>query len=277
MQKPESRNASFIGFRLWSLQNLRLINLLRSPVIDGLVRRNTDGKEIRYVTQLTPDEKKMAVSICKAFGQRVCGFDLLRVGGRSYVIDVNGWSFVKGNNYYYNNCAAILQETFLRNAHQLKLAETVFSKELGAESSWRLKAFVSVFRHADRTPKQKIKFSFSSAPFLELLNGGGEEVIIRQARDLKLVSAAAEQAMEEGLEDTSKLLLLKNILDKKSTLPGTKVQVKPTITKDDNGNTKSVKLKIIVKWGGEVDHRRSNAGHTFHRWCWSNLSTCLHC
>jgi inositol hexakisphosphate/diphosphoinositol-pentakisphosphate kinase len=224
----------------------------RSPVVDGLVRRNTDGKEIRYVTQLTPEEKKMAAGICKVFGQRVCGFDLLRVGGKSYVIDVNGWSFVKGNNYYYNNCASILQDAFLRNAHQRKLSEVVLPKELSAENSWRLKGFVSVFRHADRTPKQKMKFSFSSAPFRELLNGGGEEVIIRQARDLKLVSAAAEQAMEEGLEDTNKLMLLKNILDKKSNLPGTKVQVKPSISKDEAGNSKSVKLKIIVKWGGEV-------------------------
>ncbi|KAG0339568.1 hypothetical protein BG004_006764 [Podila humilis] len=223
----------------------------KSPVVDGLVRRNTDGKEIRYVTQLTPDEKKMAAGICKVFGQRVCGFDLLRVGGKSYVIDVNGWSFVKGNNYYYNNCASILQDVFLRNAQQRKLSEVVFPKELSAETSWRLKAFVSVFRHADRTPKQKMKFSFSSAPFRELLNGGGEEVIIRQARDLKLVSAAAEQAMKQGLEDTNKLMLLKNILDKKSNLPGTKVQVKPSVTKSEDGKAQKVKLKIIVKWGGE--------------------------
>ncbi|KAF9188009.1 hypothetical protein BGZ50_001635 [Haplosporangium sp. Z 11] len=226
----------------------------KSPVVDGHVRRNTDGREIRYVAQLTPEEKLMAARICKVFGQRVCGFDLLRVGGKSYVIDVNGWSFVKGNNYYFNNCANILQDVFLRNARQRKLSEVVFPKELSAENSWRLKAFVSVFRHADRTPKQKMKFSFSSAPFRELLNGGGEEVIIRQARDLKLVSAAAEQAMEEGLEDSSKLMLLKNILDKKSSLPGTKVQVKPTITKDSEGNSKSVKLQIIVKWGGEFTH-----------------------
>ncbi|KAF9959464.1 hypothetical protein BGZ65_000385 [Modicella reniformis] len=226
----------------------------KSPVVDGHVRRNTDGKEIRYVAQLTSEEKTMAAGICKVFGQRVCGFDLLRVGGKSYVIDVNGWSFVKGNNYYYKNCATILQDVFLRNARQRKLSSVVFPKELSAENSWRLKAFVSVFRHADRTPKQKMKFTFSSAPFRELLNGGGEEVIIRHARDLKIVSAAAEQAMEEGLEDTNKLMLLKNILDKKSGLPGTKVQVKPTIIKGDDGESKSVKLQIIVKWGGEFTH-----------------------
>jgi hypothetical protein len=74
----------------------------KSPVVDGVVMRSADGKEVRYPVLLTPVEKQMAREVCVAFGQAVCGFDLLRSHGRSYVCDVNGWSFVK-NSYKYED------------------------------------------------------------------------------------------------------------------------------------------------------------------------------
>ncbi|EQL30996.1 hypothetical protein BDFG_06628 [Blastomyces dermatitidis ATCC 26199] len=303
----------------------------KSPVVDGLVRRNTHGKELRYITKLSKEEATMATKISNGFGQRICGFDMLRVGDKSYVIDVNGWSFVKDNNDYYDKCAKILREMFIsqklrregkiehlegpplemaaprknisgshrqtlksllkspsmtrmqgqyynQKAHpsvsaDLTPATTTFptpfsdssdSKHPGAfpamsdgqyavkvksaddttstdpsltepvaapppasKHSWKLKGMVAVIRHADRTPKQKFKFTFHTQPFIDLLKGHQEEVVIKGELALRSVSDAVNVAMKEGIEDMEKLKLLQASLHHKGGWPGTKVQIKP--------------------------------------------------
>ncbi|KAI6164843.1 histidine phosphatase superfamily-domain-containing protein [Pisolithus thermaeus] len=202
----------------------------RSPVVDGVVRRNTEGKEMRFITHLSDLEKSYAAKICQAFGQTVCGFDMLRCEGgkRCKVIDVNGWSFVKGNDPYYDKAAEILASLCMRvsasSGRPLPAAETPPQDSF----TWRLKANVTVFRHADRTPKQKLKFNFPigdpwTQPFVRLLNGEKEEIILREREQLNLVAHAA--------------------------------QLKPVYSKRQAGQARRLtKLTLVFKWGGEFTH-----------------------
>ncbi|KAJ3343154.1 hypothetical protein HDU93_009704 [Gonapodya sp. JEL0774] len=222
----------------------------KSPVVDGVVQRNAEGKEIRYITPLSDAEREMARLVCLGFRQAVCGFDLLRAGGNSYVIDVNGWSFVKGNDEYYDNCAHRLRLMFLQAAEQRRIPPSAIS-DASLESAWRLKAFISVLRHADRTPKQKLKFSFRSKPFMDMLHGSEEEVVLKKPEELKEVIEAARVALKDGLEDAALLEQLLMVMEKKGEMPGTKIQVKPNFGKKSKVLEK---VQLVVKWGGEFTH-----------------------
>ncbi|EGF81043.1 hypothetical protein BATDEDRAFT_35026 [Batrachochytrium dendrobatidis JAM81] len=221
----------------------------KSPVVDGVVRRNAEGKEVRYITPLSDEEKEIAAKVSKVFGQTVCGFDLLRAGSRSYVIDVNGWSFVKGNTDYYDNCARIIRETCLQEI--LNRGPEVFKRQRIMENQWRLKAYLSVLRHGDRTPKQKIKFTFKSKNFLQLLKGSLEEVVLKKADQLLEVADCVRRGIDENVEDQASLQQLIRILDAKATMIGTKVQLKPGFSKSDGSLEK---IQLIVKWGGVFTH-----------------------
>ena len=86
----------------------------KSPVVDGRVLRDANGKEVRYPVLLSPEEKEIARRVCIAFGQNVCGFDLLRAKGKSYVCDVNGWSFVKDSKKFVEDAALCLRAMILK-------------------------------------------------------------------------------------------------------------------------------------------------------------------
>jgi inositol hexakisphosphate/diphosphoinositol-pentakisphosphate kinase len=90
---------------------------------------------------------------------------VFRANGKSFVCDVNGFSFVKNSNKYYDDCAKILGNMILRELaptlhipwsvpFQLDdppIVPTTFGKMM------ELRCVVAVIRHGDRTPKQKMK------------------------------------------------------------------------------------------------------------------------
>jgi len=65
-----------------------------------------------YFRQMTMKQSNrdhaLTLDFCFSSQQNVCGFDLLRTGGKSYVCDVNGFSFVKNSTKYYDDCANVL-------------------------------------------------------------------------------------------------------------------------------------------------------------------------
>lgn len=89
----------------------------KAPHIDGVVERDAAGLEKRTRVVLTPNELRICERVVSAFGQFMNGFDLLRTkDGRTFVIDVNGWSFVKRSNEWGPNSAEKLIEFILRTS-----------------------------------------------------------------------------------------------------------------------------------------------------------------
>ncbi|KAF7593320.1 hypothetical protein BBP40_011700 [Aspergillus hancockii] len=82
----------------------------RSPAVTGTVYRDASGREARKITEVSGEEEEFAAKISVGFGQAVCGFDIVRINGKSYVIDVNGWTSVKNQPGFYRQCADVLRQ-----------------------------------------------------------------------------------------------------------------------------------------------------------------------
>lgn len=142
-----------------------------------MVERDENGKEVRYPVMLRTEEKIIAKKIVNAFKQSVCGFDLLRANGKSYVCDVNGFSFVKNSIKYYDDCASILAHMVLKQiAPQRHIPYTTISYQAEEPpivpttfgTMMELRCVIAVMRHGDRTPKQKMKMEVRHKLFFEL-------------------------------------------------------------------------------------------------------------
>jgi len=167
------------------------------------------------------------------FGQCVCGFDLLRSDGKSYVCDVNGWSFVKGNHKYYDDCSAILKTMIFEKFLPTRVKEINNFSEFGNFNSYipnqfrppqeqlearpmELRSIVAIFRHGDRNPKQKMKFTTSDSRFLSLFGVSTKEVKIKDPKTMTLLLSMANQLLSEKTEVNEtflKLVQLKSVLE----------------------------------------------------------------
>ncbi|CAB3228621.1 unnamed protein product [Arctia plantaginis] len=263
----------------------------KSPALDGKVERDSEGKEIRYPVILSNQEKLISRKVCLAFKQTVCGFDLLRANGKSFVCDVNGFSFVKNSNKYYDDCAKILGNMILRELaptlhipwsvpFQLDdppIVPTTFGKMM------ELRCVVAVIRHGDRTPKQKMKVEVRHQRFFEIFEkyDGFKRghVKLKRPKQLQeildiaralLSDIQTRHADPEIEEKQGKLEQLKSVLEMYGHFSGInrKVQMKyqprgrPRGSSSDDGNAPQClddvsgggepSLVLILKWGGEL-------------------------
>ncbi|KAJ9152538.1 hypothetical protein P3X46_026096 [Hevea brasiliensis] len=289
----------------------------KSPVVDGVVMRNPDGKEVRYPVLLTPNEKQMAREVCIAFRQAVCGFDLLRCEGRSYVCDVNGWSFVKNSYKYYDDAACVLRKMFLdAKAPHLssvipptlpwKVNEPVQPSEgltrqgsgiIGTfGQSEELRCVITVIRHGDRTPKQKVKLKVTEEKLLNLMlkyNGGRprSETKLKSAIQLQDLLDATRMLVPrtrpgresdseaEDIEHAEKLRQVKAVLEEGGHFSGIyrKVQLKPlkwVKVPKSNGEgeeERPVEALMVLKYGGVLTHAGRKQAEELGRYFRNNM------
>uniref|UniRef100_A0AAV2L3P0 Inositol hexakisphosphate and diphosphoinositol-pentakisphosphate kinase n=1 Tax=Knipowitschia caucasica TaxID=637954 RepID=A0AAV2L3P0_KNICA len=210
----------------------------KSPALDGKVERDSEGKEVRYPVMLTAIEKLIARKVCLAFKQTVCGFDLLRANGHSFVCDVNGFSFVKNSMKYYDDCAKVLGNLVMRLlAPQFHLpwslppeSEDIPIVPTTSGTMMELRCVIAVIRHGDRTPKQKMKMEVRHPLFFELFEkyGGFKsgKLKLKKPKQLQEVLDIARLLLVELVQHTdceieekkSKLEQLKTVLEMESSL-----------------------------------------------------------
>ncbi|XP_077418853.1 inositol hexakisphosphate and diphosphoinositol-pentakisphosphate kinase 2 isoform X3 [Vanacampus margaritifer] len=253
----------------------------KSPALDGKVERDSEGKEVRYPVMLSAMEKLVARKVCLAFKQTVCGFDLLRANGHSYVCDVNGFSFVKNSMKYYDDCAKILGNIVMRElAPQFQIpwsipteAEDIPIVPTTSGTMMELRCVIAVIRHGDRTPKQKMKMEVRNPMFFDLFEkyGGYKtgKLKLKKPKQLQEVLDITRQLLAdlgqhndcEIEEKKSKLEQLKTVLEMYGHFSGInrKVQLTylpygqpKTSSEEEDTRKEGPSLLLVLKWGGEL-------------------------
>uniref|UniRef100_A0A8C3RCM4 Inositol hexakisphosphate and diphosphoinositol-pentakisphosphate kinase n=1 Tax=Cyanoderma ruficeps TaxID=181631 RepID=A0A8C3RCM4_9PASS len=248
----------------------------KSPALDGKVERDSEGKEIRYPVMLTAMEKLVARKVCVAFKQTVCGFDLLRANGHSFVCDVNG------NGFSCECCILISSRNIIMRelAPQFHIpwsipteAEDIPIVPTTSGTMMELRCVIAVIRHGDRTPKQKMKMEVKHPRFFELFEKydgykTGKLKLKKPEQLQEVLDIARQLVVELGThsdceieERKSKLEQLKSVLEMYGHFSGINRKVQLTYlphghpkaaSEDEARRESSPSLLLVLKWGGEL-------------------------
>uniref|UniRef100_A0A0D9V6F9 Inositol hexakisphosphate and diphosphoinositol-pentakisphosphate kinase n=1 Tax=Leersia perrieri TaxID=77586 RepID=A0A0D9V6F9_9ORYZ len=207
----------------------------KSPVVDGVVMRNSDGKEVRYPVLLTPTEKQIARNICQAFRQAVCGFDLLR---------------------YYDDTACILRKMFLDDK------APHISSSIPANLPWKVSDPIQPFDAA------KLK---SALQLQDLLDA--TRILVPRARSGRESDSDAEIEHAEKLRQVRAVLEegghFSGIYRKVQLKPSNWVHIPKS--NGDGEEEYPIEALMILKYGGVLTHAGRKQAEELGRYFRNNM------
>jgi inositol-hexakisphosphate/diphosphoinositol-pentakisphosphate 1-kinase len=207
-------------------------------------------------------------------------------GKKSFVCDVNGWSFVKNSRKYYDDCSQVLCETMLlalrpeyhstlSTVHPLTrrsisiTQQAILPQNSTGEDEEELLCVISVIRHGDRTPKQKMKVKLTDSRYLHYYHSNTksahENLKVKSAQALTEFLDLTVSVTREGpsncggdAEYFNKLLRIKEVLEShKISGINRKLQMKPerwvdVLQSDGSTIPRASQVLFILKWGGDL-------------------------
>ena len=114
-----------------------------------------------------------------------------------------------------------------------------------------------ICRHADRSPKEKLKIKTKQKPFIDLFNDfpkGTKEIKYRDSANLSkilLITKEVLKKFDKQSPEAKEFMQMKKVLESADLFLGLthKIQIKVNEC-DEKGKIK--KIVIVLKWGGEL-------------------------